>query len=63
MNGFKQKDIEEFESHWRLAMTHLNSMANNPILASTMYVDFIERVHSLESLVLDISDCVRSDKD
>jgi hypothetical protein len=62
MNKY-QKDVEEFESHWRLAMVHLKEMAGNPILVSTMYLDFITRVQSLESLVIDISDCVRSDKD
>jgi hypothetical protein len=63
MNGFNQEEVEKFETDWRIAKRHLDAMANNPILASTMYVDFTMRIRSLESLVLDISDCVRSDKD
>lgn len=61
--GDQQKNVEDFELHWKIAIKHLQLMAGNPMLVSTMYVDFITRVQSLESLVLDISDCVRSDKD
>jgi hypothetical protein len=61
--GNQQKNIEKFETDWRKAKGYLESMANNPVLASTMYVEFTTRIRSLESLVVDVSDCVRSDKD
>jgi hypothetical protein len=58
-----QINIESFETDWRIVKRHLEAMASNPVLVSTMYIEFTTRIRSLESLVLDVSDCVRSDKD
>jgi len=63
MTGYKQEEVEKFETDWRIAKRHLEAMAGSPIVSSGMYMDFTMRMKSIESLVMDISDYARSDKD
>lgn len=61
--SFKQEDIEKFECDWDMTKKYLEFMLSNKILSGKMYSDLKARVKSIESLVVDISDCARSDKD
>lgn len=61
--NFKQEEVEKFETDWRIAKRHLEAMAGSLIVSSGMYMDFVARMKSIESLVMDISDYARSDKD
>ena len=61
--SFKQEDVEKFERDWRVAERQLSYMLENCIVSDRMYQDMKARIRSLESLVLDISDAARSDKD
>jgi len=61
--SFKQEDVERFEHNWNSAERYLGYMLNNEIVSDKMYQDLKARIRSLESLVVDISDAARSDKD
>jgi len=61
--SFKQEDIEKFEHDWHNAERYLGYMLESKIISDQMYRNMCARIISIESLVLDISDNARSDKD
>jgi hypothetical protein len=61
--NFKQEDVENFESDWMHAQNYLKSMMDNPIVVDKMYMNLKAITRQIESLVINISDYARGDKD
>jgi hypothetical protein len=58
-----QIDIEKFEMDWSSAKKYLMNMINNKSIGPMWHRELDMRIRSMESLVISISDSVRSDKD
>lgn len=57
-----QIEIEKFEMDWSNAKKHLENMIHNKMINVEMQRELRSRTQSLDSLVIDISDYLRSDK-
>lgn len=58
-----QIEIEKFEMDWSNAKKHLENMIHNKMVNPEMQRELRTRIKSIDSLVIDISDYIRSDKD
>jgi hypothetical protein len=58
-----QIEIEKFEMDWSNAKKYLLNMMNNKSVGPEWHRELNTRIRSMESLVISISDSVRSDKD